>query len=300
MSQTDEMVPNQQKNLSSSEQEPDPEFSFLQFRPPKPVPSMFIPYIEGPKMDWAVIDGLYYRFLKWPLKCENILEHELAALPEHQQCKKVIALSEFFGMDQYVSWCLSAEELTLDIIWGKFEEFCKPQLNEVTAHFDLLTSFREGHKSVDEWYNEVQAQVNLENYLPETAKILHRDIFWLFLHHEEFLSKTINDGNVDLNNFPASKDRQLAKRMENSKETACHIKQVTDDPQAAQINLLRHQHTELTAGKYKKKKSYVKSRQSNYKHPGNVNPQMSSQHRNGLMSRMPTRTKKQRVVFKVW
>ena len=48
----------------------------------------FMPYIEGPKMDWMVNDGLYHRFLKWHLKCKNILECELAALPERQQCKK--------------------------------------------------------------------------------------------------------------------------------------------------------------------------------------------------------------------
>ena len=84
-------------------------------------------------------------------------------------------------MDQYVSWCLPAEELTLDTIWGKFEEFCKAQSNEVRAHFDLLTSFQQGNKSVDEWYNAVQAQGNLAKYPPETAKILHKDIFWFFL-----------------------------------------------------------------------------------------------------------------------
>ena len=47
---------------------------------------------------------------------------------------------------------------------------------------------------------------------------------------------------------------QVAKKLESSKATACHIKQVAGDPQAAQINLLRHQHTELPAGKYKKKR----------------------------------------------
>ena len=94
-------------------------------------------------------------------------------------------------MDQYVSWCLSAEELNLDTILGKFEEFCKPQSNGVRACFDPLTSFRQGNKTVDEWYNVVQAQVNLSKYPPETAKILHRDIFWFFLHDEEFVFKTI-------------------------------------------------------------------------------------------------------------
>ena len=182
-------------------------------------------------------------------------------------------------MDQYVSWCLPAEELNLHTISGKFEEFCKPQLNEVRACFDLLRSFRQGNKSVDEWYNVVEAQVNLAKYPSETAKILHRDIFWFFLHDEEFVSKTINDRNMDLDKFPVSKVRQLAKRRESSKATTCHIKQVAGDPQAAQINLLRHQCTELPAGKYKSKKSSVRSRQSHHKNHGNENPHMSSQHK---------------------
>ena len=79
------------------------------------------------------------------------------------------------------------------------------------------------------------------------------DIFWLFLRDEEFVSRTISEGIVDLEKLPASMVRQLAKRLESSKATACHIKQVAGDPQATQINLLRHQHTELPAGKYKRK-----------------------------------------------
>ena len=101
-------------------------------------------------MDLTANDSLYHCFLKWKLKCENILECELATLPEPQQCKKVIAWSGDFGMDQYVSWGLTKDELELDTIWYQFEEFCKPQSNEVCARFDLLTSFHQGSKSVDE------------------------------------------------------------------------------------------------------------------------------------------------------
>ena len=108
-------------------------------------------------------------------------------------------------MDQYVSWGLPTDQLTLEITWARFEDFCKPQSNEVQARFDLLTSFRQGNKSMDEWYNAVQAQVNLAKYPSETAKILHRDIIWFFLRDEEFISRTISDGSVDLEKFPASK-----------------------------------------------------------------------------------------------
>ena len=131
-------------------------------------------------------------------------------------------------MDQYVSWSLSSEELRLDTIWEKFEELCKPQSNEVRDRFNLLTSFWQGNKSVDEWYNAVQTQVALAMYHPKTAKILHRDIFWFFLQDEEFVSKTINDSNIDLNKFPTSRVRHLAKKIESSKATARHIKQVAN------------------------------------------------------------------------
>ena len=157
----EELTPSSQEEPSSSNKEPDPEITFQPHRQPQSVPGMFIPYIEGPKMDWTVNDGLNHRFLKWHLKCENILECELAALPEHQKCKKVIPWSGDFGMDQYMSWSLPSDELTLDTILGKFEDFCKPQSNEVHAQFDFLTSFRQDNHSIDEWYNAVQAQVNL-------------------------------------------------------------------------------------------------------------------------------------------
>ena len=60
----EEMTTNSQDEHSSSEQEPDSEITVHPSRQPQPVPSMFMPYIEGPKMDWTVNDGLYHRFMK--------------------------------------------------------------------------------------------------------------------------------------------------------------------------------------------------------------------------------------------
>ena len=84
----------QHEESASSDQESDADVSFHAIRPQAPPhfpPNMFMPYIEGPHMDWTVNDGLYHRFLKWRLKCENKLECKLAALPEHQKCKNVVA-----------------------------------------------------------------------------------------------------------------------------------------------------------------------------------------------------------------
>ena len=48
-----------------------------------------------------------------------------------QEVQKVIAWSGNFGMDQYISWGLSKDEMNLDTIWERFNDFCKPQSNEV-------------------------------------------------------------------------------------------------------------------------------------------------------------------------
>ena len=167
-------IPSSHEESASSDHDSEMKSHSIQADPQTPHPAMcnmFMPYIEWTKIDWTVNDSLYHHFLKWKLKCENILECEFAALPEPQQCKKVIAWSGHFRMDQYVSWGLTKDELEWDTIWSWFEEFCKPQSNEVWARFDVLTSFHQGWKSVDEWYNCVQAQVNLTKYPPETTKI---------------------------------------------------------------------------------------------------------------------------------
>ena len=76
---------------------------------------------------------------------------------------------------------------------------------------------------------------------------------------------TINDSNIDLDKFPTSKVRQLAKKIESSKAITRHIKQVENYPQVAQINHVRYQCTDLPARKHKKKRSFVKPRPPSHK-----------------------------------
>ena len=77
--------------------------------------------------------------------------------------------------------------------------------------------------------------------------------FGFFLRDEEFVSKTINDSNIDLEKFPASKVRQLAKKLESSKSTARHVKKVSSEPKVTLVNLLKHQRTEIPPNKSKQK-----------------------------------------------
>ena len=75
-----------------------------------------------------------------------------------------------------------------------------------------------------------------------------RHIFF-FSEMRNFVSKTINGSNIDVEKFPASKVRQLAKKLESSKSTARHIKQMSNEPQTTQVN----QRTKISPNKSKRK-----------------------------------------------
>ena len=154
----------QDESSTHEESEPEQEVYInpTHLHAPQPVyTSMYMPYIEGLKMDWKVhyiIDssnGNSSARIFWNVN--SLLS------PNAKKCKKVITWSGNFGMEQYVCWGLSKDDMNLDTIWERLDNFCKWQSNEVHAQFDLLTSFCQGNKSVNEWYNAVQAQVTLQN-----------------------------------------------------------------------------------------------------------------------------------------
>ena len=139
------------------------------------------------------------------IKCINILDFKLAILQESAKCKKVNQWSGGAGLDMYISWALPTEEVTLQTIWSRFEDFCKPQSDAVSAQFNLLTTFWQGNRSIDEWCNAIQVHIPLCEYSQETAAILTRDTFLFFMTDNEFTAKTINEGNRDLTQYPAAK-----------------------------------------------------------------------------------------------
>ena len=88
----------------------------------------------------------------------------------------------------------------------------------------------------------------------------------------EFIAKTINEGNTNLEQYPATKVWQMAKKLESRKATAKHIKQHTSSMQGAtQVNVLQHNHTSLP---HKKKIGSKKPNPST-----GIKPQQPQQHK---------------------
>ena len=55
-------------------------------------------YIDGPKMDWSMDDGLYSCFQDWKLECELILDGELAEIAEPWKVNTLIQWAGSFGL----------------------------------------------------------------------------------------------------------------------------------------------------------------------------------------------------------
>ena len=110
----------------------------------------------------------------------------------------------------YISCNLLKEEITLQTIWSRFKDFCKPQSNAVHARFDLLTAFWQGNRSMDDWYNGVLVHISLCEY--------PKDIFWFFMTDNEFIAKPLMKATLTLHSTHLQKCDRCPKSLNPAKQ----------------------------------------------------------------------------------
>ena len=168
-----------------------------------------MPYIEVPNMEWTVNGGLYHRFLKWHLKCENILGCELCNVTREKAMQEGNCMEGWFWhgpvcFQELVQWKANAW-YNLGEVWRVLQAS-----NKMKWGLGLIFSQTSG-KETSQWMSGIMLSRPRLLWLstPKMAKILHGDIFWFFLKGEEFVSKAINDSSIDLDKFPASRSGNL-------------------------------------------------------------------------------------------
>ena len=164
--------------------------------PPKKDPTPI--YIEGPKMDWAMDDGLYPRFQDWKLECELILDGELAEIAESRKVNTLIRWAGPFGLKNLKVWQKDKTQLSLAFIWKEFETYCKPHSNELWARYELFKQLCQGNTPCDDWYTTVQNQLTMCNYESDMESVLQCDIFLFGLDDQAFISKIISEESPDV------------------------------------------------------------------------------------------------------
>ena len=187
--------------------------------PPKKDPTPI--YIDGPKMDWSMDDGLYSRFQDWKLECELILDGELAEIAESRKVNTLIRWAGSYGLKQLKVWQKDKTALSLKFIWKEFETYCKPHSNELRARYELFKQLCQGNNPCDDWYTTVQNQLTMCNYAVDTESVLQRDIFLFGLADQAFISKIISEESPGVT---AATIRQKLKKLEAGRATAKYIK----------------------------------------------------------------------------
>ena len=169
-------------------------------------------YIDGPKMDWSIDDGLYSCFQDWKLECELILDGELAEIAEPWKVNTLIQWAGSFGLKNLKVWQKDKTNLTLTFIWNEFETYCKPHSTRV------------------------QNQLTMCNYKAETESVLQCDIFLFGLNDQTFISKIISEESPDVT---AATIRQKLKKLEAGRATAKYIRgtnTIGKDPTVEGVN----------------------------------------------------------------
>ena len=252
--------------------------------PPKKDPTPI--YIEGPKMDWAMDDGLYTCFQDWKLECELILDGELAEIAEPCKVNTLIQWAGSFGLKNLKVWQKDKTKLTLAFIWKEFEMYCKPHSNELRAQYELFKQLCQGTTPCDDWYTTVQNQLTMCNYKADMESVLQRDIFLFSLNDQAFISKIISEESPDVT---AATIRQKLKKLEASRATAKYIKGTNatgKDPNAEGVNQVQKQGN--PKAKVHKRKGWHKDSQSHpAKKPFKPNPQQGQLHRQGQKLQKP-------------
>ena len=193
-------------------------------------------YIDGPKMDWSMDDGLYSCFQDWKLECELILDGELAEIVEPWKVNTLIQWAGSFGLKNLKVWQKDKTNLTLTFIWNEYETYCKPHSNELQAWYELFKQLSQGTTPCDDWYTTVQNQLTMCNYKAETESVLQCDIFLFGLNDQTFISKIISEESPDVT---AATIRQKLKKLEAGRATAKYIRgtnTIGKDPTVEGVN----------------------------------------------------------------
>ena len=167
-----------------------------------------MPYIEGPKWIGQLMMGYTTTFSNGEWNVKTFLNVSLQ--PSHKKIQESNSLEWGLWDGPVYVLELAQRRVKLGNNIGQIWRILQAVVQWSKAHFWLAHKLLPGQQ---EWMSGTMLY-KLREIWPgtplETAKILHHNIFWFFMKDEDFVSRTINEGSVDLDKFPASKACQLA------------------------------------------------------------------------------------------
>ena len=159
---------------------------------------------KGPSMDWSPDSNLPNRYKLWKQKCNLIFDTILCEKSEEYKCKMLLCYSGDRGLELFNSWTLTtAEQKKLLNYWQNFENYVKPQANQIMARYKLYC-LKQNSQSVDIWLTSASELATESGYTVNIRDEMLRDHIVFATNSEMVRTKCLEVGD-DLTLDQASK-----------------------------------------------------------------------------------------------
>ena len=111
-----------------------------------------------PEMDFSTTEGanVAEKWRKWKKTMELYLKLVMSEKPEKDKCDAFLYIIGQTGRDIYDTLTFAEDERgKLDILFAKFEAYCKPKQNITIERFRFNTRVQEANETIDQYVTEL-------------------------------------------------------------------------------------------------------------------------------------------------
>ena len=114
-----------------------------------------------PEMDFSTTDGanVAERWRQWKQTMELYLKLAMSGKAKKDKCDAFLYIIGQAGRDVYNTMTFTDEERNkLDILFSRFETYCKPKQNVTVERYRFNTRAQESHETIDQYRAEATSK----------------------------------------------------------------------------------------------------------------------------------------------
>ena len=149
-----------------------------------------------PTMDWSSPGDLHKRFKLFKQKCLLIFDGPLKEEDEDKKTRLLLLWSGDKGLEIYntATWEDEDDQLKLNPVFGKFEQYTKPQSNQILARYQLRC-LKQGEMSLEEFITKARALIDDAGYSGVMKEEMLRDTLIFGINSDKVRKDAIAKGN---------------------------------------------------------------------------------------------------------
>ena len=232
-----------------------------------PYSKMATAAFAAPTMDWSDDSGLVERLKTFRRECKLIFGVELKEASDNIKALKIIKWGGIDAEKQFRAWGVDDDDLTVEEVWKKFDEYCKSNDSYMRARLELMCMKQDTQEKLISWFERVQAQILLCKYDKKTAELLLCDTFVLKMSDREMAGKIVTEVENKKEDKYTYKDAlEKARALDNNKKSGKLLDGITPswDNQVLAMHAKDHHGRPQRSSQWEKGRKYRPQSSKNY------------------------------------